>query len=81
MHISRSGLSCCVISGVSHKVLKKFCTPRDEGNSEENPRDHRALTPQSVQSIDDDETTPYYTLTPPNDLDLDDSALLDNDSV
>ena len=32
MHICRSALSCCVISGLPHDVIKAYCEPRD-GNS------------------------------------------------
>lgn len=29
MHICRSALSCCVVSGLPHSILKKYCLPRD----------------------------------------------------
>ena len=29
MHICRSALSCCVITGLPHAILKKYCVPRD----------------------------------------------------
>ena len=29
MHICRSALSCCVVEGLPHAILKKYCMPRD----------------------------------------------------
>ena len=29
MHICRSALSCCVITGLPHDILKKYCVSRD----------------------------------------------------
>ena len=78
MHISRSGLSCCVVSGVTHEALKRFCIVREEAlPEEEEVRDH-ARSHHSEQSIEDGETTPYYTLTPPTDVDLDDTNTPDD---
>lgn len=33
MHICRSALSCCVISGLPHNVIKAYCEPRDNNTS------------------------------------------------
>ena len=70
MHISRSGLSCCVVSGVSHEALKRLCIPRDESS----PEELQPLTARSEHSVEDGETAPYYTLMPPNDLEIDENT-------
>ncbi|CAK8672311.1 unnamed protein product [Clavelina lepadiformis] len=37
MHICRSALSCCLITGLPHEIIKRYCVPRDlpQGLSED----------------------------------------------
>ncbi|XP_039271988.2 kelch-like protein 10 [Styela clava] len=43
MHIFRSALSCCVISGLSHDVIKKFCVSRELNNVSRDGGARRAI--------------------------------------
>ena len=29
LYISRSALSCCVLTGIPHEIIKHYCLPRD----------------------------------------------------
>ena len=74
MHISRSGLSCCVVSEIPYELLKRFCPSRDLNNVN-NGLSQFTFSLDSDPSVD---TTPYASLTPPIGLDMDDSTLPDN---
>ena len=50
LYISRSALSCCILTGIPHQVIKHYCLPRDMtyGNQV-------ALVPDEWYIVDNDE--------------------------
>ena len=72
MHITRSGLSCCVISGVSYDVLKQFCIQRYSPPAED---PHWRQSRHSELSIEEGDMSPYFTLSPLNDADIDEMEI------
>jgi len=78
MHICRSALSCCVITGLPHDILKKYCVPRDMPSpipADLNGEDDNVFSERSDDITSDDEEMGNFNVrAPPNGF-----VIVDND--
>ena len=82
MHICRSALSCCVVSGLPYDVIKKYCVPRDLPASFEDDfriGDDSAFSERSDELTSDEEElrAQYHAPMPPNGFILDENDFIE----
>ena len=86
MHICRSALSCCVVTGLPYDVIKKYCVPRDMPSSfDEDFRggDDSVFSERSdeITSDDEDINVHYNVPMPPNGFIIDDNDMIEVDEI
>ena len=79
MHICRSALSCCVVTGLPYDVIKKYCVPRDIATSfdEDFRGDESGFSERSDELTSDDEEAALFQVPiPPNGYVVDENEMI-----